>query len=125
LSRPANENYFRGADNSERIRQWRKDHPGYWRKKIPANQGTLQELSSERPDPQIVDKETVERCRMPGTLQDLCRDLCLSQPALFVGLISTLTGHALQDDIAMSVRAFSDLGEDILRAGPGRPAVTS
>jgi hypothetical protein len=43
MSRPENANYFRGADNSERVRQWRHDHPGYWRKKKPAGKDALQE----------------------------------------------------------------------------------
>ena len=36
LSRPENENYFRGADACERVRRWRAAHPGYWRNKKSA-----------------------------------------------------------------------------------------
>ena len=42
LSRPENENYFRGADHVGRVRQWRAEHPGYWRKKMPEPDGALQ-----------------------------------------------------------------------------------
>jgi hypothetical protein len=38
-----------------------------------------------------------------------------------VGLISVVTGHALQEDIAASARAFLNRGEDILRTVPGHP----
>jgi hypothetical protein len=33
LQRPENENYFRGPENSRRVKEWRKRNPGYRRKK--------------------------------------------------------------------------------------------
>jgi hypothetical protein len=36
------------------------------------------------------------------------------QPAVMVGLISQLTGFALQDDIARAARRMQQLGNDIL-----------
>jgi hypothetical protein len=38
LQKPENQNYFRGPDNCQRVKEWRKRNPGYWRKKrlIPA-----------------------------------------------------------------------------------------
>jgi hypothetical protein len=38
-----------------------------------------------------------------------------------VGLISMVTGHALQEDIAASTRSFLTRGEDILRMTPRGP----
>ena len=93
VGKPENENYFRGAENIERVRQWRKEHPGYWRRKKSGKQDALQ-------------------------------DLCRSQPALLVGIISMMTGHGLQEDIAASARSFLTRGEDILRMvrrGPQNP----
>ena len=114
LSRPENENYFRGADNCGRVRQWRGDHPGYWRKKIPAPGTALQEISNSQP----VEKEVIEP---PGPRSAL-QEICFLQPALLVGLVSVLTGNALQEDIVSSVRALLDRGEDILRTPPGSPS---
>ncbi len=112
-SRPENENYFRGAENSERVRQWRKEHPGYWRKTKSAPEDALQEtLKLQEPV-----GERVGRTRVPDALQDIC----FLQPALIVGLISVMTGHALQDDIATSTRSFLTRGEDILRMAPRSP----
>ena len=39
LQRPENQNYFRGPENRQRVKDWRKAHPGYWRKKksVPKN----------------------------------------------------------------------------------------
>jgi hypothetical protein len=33
LQRPQNQDYFRDPENSQRVKDWRKHHPGYWRKK--------------------------------------------------------------------------------------------
>jgi len=30
--KPENQNYWRGAKEVERVRQWREANPGYWRK---------------------------------------------------------------------------------------------
>lgn len=120
LSRPENENYFRGADNCERVRQWRKAHPGYWRKKTPASEGTLQDPLVAQSRSQAIEHEMVGPQNSPSTLQEGLQEICHLQPALLVGLVSVLTGHALQEDIALSVRSLLDRGKDILRTVPGR-----
>ena len=48
------------------------------------------------------------------------QEILFVQPAMFVGLISVLTGYGLQEDIAASARSFLNRGEDILRMTPGR-----
>jgi hypothetical protein len=37
LDKPENRDYFRGPQNVARVQSWRRDHPGYWRRK--KNQG--------------------------------------------------------------------------------------
>ena len=113
LSQLENQNYFRGSENSERVRQWRHANPGYWRKKRSATQSPLQETCSTQV---AVDKE-VEKSLVPDALQEICS----AQPALLVGLISALTGNALQEDIAASARSFLTRGQDILRMKPRSP----
>jgi len=105
--KPENENYFHGTENAERVRQWRKEHPGYWRKKKAGREDALQEICCGQ---EVTGKQVAE-VRVRDALQDICR----SQPALLVGLISVMTGHALQEDIAASARSFLTRGEDILR----------
>lgn len=102
-----NKNYFRGSENVERVKQWRREHPGYWRKKRPGREDALQDAFTE----QKHEDQQVAKQGAPNALQDLCQ----GQPALLVGLISVLTGHALQEDIAASARSFLTRGEDILR----------
>lgn len=106
-SRPENQDYFRGTDNCERVRQWRLAHPGYWRNRRSKPESTLQEMSN----PQRIGNETVA----PSDASTALQDICFSQPALLVGLISVLTGHALQDDLVASARLFLLRGQDILR----------
>jgi len=114
LSRPENANYFRGPEACERVRRWRAAHPGYWRKKSAAGEGTLQEAC----EAQVVENETSGGHEPDFALQEAW----LTQPAVIVGLISVITGHALQEDIVASLRLFLDRGRDILRMKPGGPA---
>jgi hypothetical protein len=111
--KPENENYFCGAENVDRVRQWRKEHPGYWRKKRAGREDALQETCNA----QDTEGELFAEATFLDTLQDICRP----QPALLVGLIAILTGHALQEDIAASARSFLTRGEDILRMVRGGP----
>ena len=101
----------------ERVRQWRMAHPGYWRKKRSGGRDALQETCLE----QDAGGKQVTNARLPDALQDAC----LAQPALLVGLISVMTGHALQEDIAASARLFFNRGEDILRMVRGSPEIPS
>lgn len=113
LAKPENRDHFRGSANCERVRQWRLANPGYSRRKAASRQDALQDVSS----PQPVENESLESSCATSPLQDLL----LLQPALLVGLISVVTGHALQDDIAESARRFLNRGRDILRMARGSP----
>ena len=113
LAKPENQNYFRGSSNCERVRQWRLANPGYSRRKAASRRVALQDVSNPQP---VENKHPVSSC-MPPPLQDVL----LMQPALLVGLISVVTGHALQDDIAASARVFLNRGRDILRMARGSP----
>ena len=105
-SRSENRDYFRGADNCERVRQWRLANPGYWRTRKTTPKPALQEISVTN----HIDKESVAESNDCIALQEICG----TQPALLVGLISVLTGHALQDDLLHSARDFLRRGHDIL-----------
>ena len=102
-----NKGYFSGKENCERVRQWRQRNPGYWRRKGSGGKRPLQETCfTQEPD-----KQEVKENRDLNALQEICS----SQPALLVGLISVVTGYTLQEDIAASTRSFLTRGEDILR----------
>ncbi len=98
-SRPENQDYFRGSVQCERVRRWRKANPDYWRSKHPPPDSALQDSSVA------------------------LQEICFAQPALIIGLIAVVTGFALQDDIAASVRSLLNRGREILRMVPGRPSL--
>jgi hypothetical protein len=104
--KPDNQNYFSGPQNSQRVKEWRKRNPGYWRKKCPPPQEPLQDLCTT----QVTQDEEVKRIEISDALQDVL----VMQPAVMVGLISMMTGSALQEDIAATTRALLSKGQDIL-----------
>ena len=105
--RPENRNYFRGPAEVERVRMWRKAHPGYWRKKRYALQTVL------KSQPNGVQPEAT------GLVQDVLQMVLLSQPALLVGVISALTGTTLQSVIVEQVQRLHLRGQQILRQVSG------
>src|SRR6266508_4479628 len=119
LSKAANRDYFRGADQVRRVQLWRKSHPGYWRKKAPSSQ-----------DPQAVDPQSDNlgqaSCNVPRVLPGTLQDFCLTQDPAFVGLISMVTGSTLQEDIAATTRNLLLKGLNILGLKiPGQPSSTT
>lgn len=106
LEKPDNQNYFSGSQNSQRVKEWRKSHPGYWRKKKSASEEPLQDLCRTQP----AQNEGVIKTELSDALQEVL----LMQPAVMVGLISMMTGSALQEDIATTTRALLSKGRDIL-----------
>ena len=84
LQKPANRDDFSGPAHVERVRQWRQDHPGYWRRKVSPAQEALQEALTL----QELEKQQVAESLAPPALQDA---FCMP-PAVFVGFIAHLTG---------------------------------
>ena len=110
VNSPAGRNYFREPDNVERVQQWRKAHPGYWRRKRPKVENALQDDCASQPLARQEDKEQLNVIAL--------QDDCLMQPALVVGLIANLTGSTLQDDIALTIRKMHAYGQNILGTCP-------
>src|SRR6202035_2646847 len=106
LQKRDNQNYFSGPQNTQRVKEWRKRHPGYWRKKSPPPQEPLQDLYTT----QVAQDEQVKTTEISHALQDVW----VMQPAVMVGLISMMTGSALQEDIAATTRALLSKGQHIL-----------
>lgn len=110
LSDPKNRNYFRGKVNVLRTQAWRKRHPRYWRRRCPKRTNALQETIKQQPIDYKHDK-----CELFG---NALQDMKLTQPAVIVGLISKLTGSALQDEIVCAIRTMQAQGQAILGIGP-------
>ena len=106
LQKKDNRDYFKGPENVQRVRQWRKANPGYWRRKSKNQPHALQDpLSQQHPE---------NNDNIGGFASDALQDALIFQPAVLIGLIAQFTGCALQDDIALAVRRMQRLGTDIL-----------
>ena len=110
LSKPENRDHFRGAENVQRVQEWRKAHPGYWKRSPRKTAGTLQDACSVQP---AVVKELTPLALPEARLSTL-QDVCQVQTPLIVGLISKFTDCTLQDDIVLFVRRLIAKGQDIL-----------
>jgi hypothetical protein len=105
LQKPENLDHFKGSDHVKRVQQWRKSHPGYWRKK-PEPKNALQDS---------LPPETVEDSGVKGSLNETAlQDVLSAQEFVLAGLIAQLSGSALQDDIAVTARRLRQLGHDVL-----------
>jgi hypothetical protein len=111
LKKPENPNQFRDPDHATRVRQWQKEHPGYWKNSARTRNRTLQDPCSNQP----IAKEELTTNSPERTLQDL-RSM---QTPLFVGLISMLADSTLQENIALTTRRLIAKGYDILGMVPG------
>lgn len=107
LRQPANRDYFRGADNAKRVREWRKAHPGYWKGKTPLSKNSqvaeLQQVNTAQ-----------SSCNAPRSPLGTLQDFCLAKEPGFIGLLSMITGRTLQEDIAPIARRVVEQGQYIL-----------
>lgn len=118
LSKPDNREYFRGSANVERVRQWRKAHPGYW-KRSAQPPGTLQEVLPEPVPPQAPDCQELAPKISSPPLQDVLGHSDPAQHPLVVGLIAHLIDSPLQEDIAQTTQRLILHGMNILGMKPG------
>jgi hypothetical protein len=72
LAKAENQNYFRDTQNAERVRDWQKEHPGYWKNTARYRRRTLQDDCSEPVRAQVVAADEVAPHSPSRTLQDLC-----------------------------------------------------
>ena len=92
LSNPENKNYFKGPENSQRVKEWRKRHPGYRKRSSPNKEDVLQDSLNG----QITDNNK----NISDFTDIVLQDFLTIQPTVFIGLISKFIGSSLQDDIA-------------------------
>jgi len=118
LNKPQNRDYFRDADNRQRVKDWRKAHPGYWKRSPRKPRRTLQDVCSAQP---AVDKELVS-APLPDPCRRTLQDICQVQVPLMVGLISKFADCTLPDDIVNYARTLIAKGLDILEPPSSKSA---
>lgn len=102
LSKNGGSTYFAGKENADRVRAWREQNPGYWRRATRMQRSKLNSF--------VLTKRLAAALRY-GALQDTID----AHLALKIGMISELTGTALQDTIAKELRRLMLRGHAILR----------
>ena len=112
LADSKNPDYFRSPIHVQRVRTWRKAHPGYWRKPHKRG-GTLQDHSPAQVLVPPADKATLSN----RTLQDVCR----TQGLAIQGLVAQLADSTLQEDIATHLHRLILLGQQIQGPNSRRP----
>lgn len=110
LNKSQNRDYFSGSDNVQRVQRWRRQNPGYWKKRrsCPGTELPLQDVLSS----QVTESNGQNGFYDVSALQDLL----ISQPFVLLGLIAQFTGHVLQEDMAGTLRQLQQLGEDLLHS---------
>ena len=94
--------YFGGSVDTQRVRTWRQMNPQYWRRRS--------RIRRRRRSDYVLTK------RLAATLRYVAlQDLIDTHLALKIGMISHLTGSALQDVIAKEIRRLMLRGHAILR----------
>jgi hypothetical protein len=84
LQKPGNRDYFTGPTHVERVRQWRRAHPGSWRHPGSRAPHALQDdLTPQGPQKPLFDE---------GLTPHALQDVFFMQPTVGVGLIAHLTG---------------------------------
>jgi hypothetical protein len=104
---PANREYFRGPENTQRVQAWRRAHPGYWHRKPKPSEPT--QLAGDQPS-----NPEQTSCNAPVQSSLALQEVCLDQHPVVIGLIALVTGRTLQEDIAATTRQLQARGRDIL-----------
>jgi hypothetical protein len=118
-AKEGNKDYFKRDKNSARARAWQTANPGYWRDRKP-RKAEKSRVLQETYVSQAVDTQLVETSLVRLVLQDFCP----AQVPLFVGIISSMSGYVLQEDLADVIRKLCSRGADILRMSPSGPEHT-
>ena len=109
LAKPENQDYFRGPEAVARVRRWRAEHPGYWRRVRQNAENSADALQED------CRAQTLATQGSPADSGGVALQEVLSaQPAVLIGLIAHLTDSPLQEDIVRSSRRLLQLGQDIL-----------
>jgi len=104
LRKPENKDHFKGPENVQRVQEWRRKNPGYWKRS--KSRIALQDPLILEPTENTGKKQQIHA----NTLQDFLT----AQSPVIIGLIANFIGSPLQDDIANALLAMQQSGQDIL-----------
>lgn len=111
-TKPENQDYFCGTEHVARVRRWRAEHPGYWRRTKRKSKSCADALQEDC---------LAQTLATQGSTVDsgdaALQEVLSAQPAVLIGLIAHLTDSPLQEDIVRSSQRLLQLGQDILSGG--------
>jgi hypothetical protein len=122
-----NPDYWRGQYNVERTRQWRREHPGYWRREGHNGGPGRAALAGRGPENRSALQAELLTQVVDGMLVAVRNDVCALQAvsawhlAVMQGLASHLTGCALQAELGSVLNAWYDRGTHVGAAPPVNP----
>ena len=111
LRQAKNRDYFHGPEQTQRVQEWRKSNPDYWKQKPTVPPKT----SANEPH---TNDQAQKSCNAPTSLPGPLQDVCFTRSPLFIGLISAIAGSTLQEDIAATIRELQTQGRKILKPIP-------
>lgn len=109
-----NQAYWRGPDQVDRVRAWRKAHPKYWRRSARRKREALQRTSPPEP---VQSREIRPKLGGPALQEEI-----MPKDPLITGIISLLAGSTLQEDIAVVCGRLVARGNEILGKQKGLAA---
>ena len=115
LAKPTNQDYFRDAQNAQRVRDWQKEHPGYWQHTTRYQRRTLQDglqtqaavaQQSEAEPPALTPPQTLPP---PAVVEVLPRVAALPAIPLLPAVAAPSVVRALPPEPASPSRTLQDL----------------
>lgn len=107
-----NPDYFRGPTQVGRVSAWRREHPGYWRKGVRQEADATPDALQEVLIAQGFDRKQVNTLRtcLREEISRPLQDVLSAQVFAIAGLVTFISGDALQDDIARILRVCYERG---------------
>ena len=110
-----NPDHFRGKDEVKRVQDWRRGHPGYWKRRgARAGSGPPVALQEIIPA-QSVDNALLNELRnqVSSEISLPLQEIITAQNHVITGLTAMVTGDTLQEDIAAVLSTCYERGQRI------------
>ena len=118
-----NPGYFHGDTHVQRVQAWRREHPGYWKKKGAAAASGPPDALQDLLTTQGFGRQEVQLFRtcLSQEISRPLQDLLMAQRHTLTGLASMISGEPLREDIARVLQACYERGQRIDGMGPWMP----
>ena len=110
-----NPEHYHGYAHVQRVQDWRRKHPGYWKSRGPAEPSGPPDALQDLLILQGFDDQGVSIFRdcLSEEISRPLQDLLIAQQHALVGLTAMITGEALQDSIVQVLTACYERGQRI------------